>query len=144
MVMDIDHYIQNCDGCYRSTIPQDKTPRLLKPLPIPEHPWQHISIDFHELPTDYNRYDMVIILINHFNKCLFSILCHKNINAKEVAQLYIHYVYWIYGPPDTIISNYRLQFILAFWNEFTQILGIRLKLSTVYHPQTDGQTKIIN
>ena len=42
------------------------------------------------------------------------------------------------------MSNYSLQFILAFWNEFTQILGIKLKLSTVYHPQTDGQTEIIN
>ena len=37
MVMDINCYIQNCDGCYRSTILQDKTPGLLKPLPIPKH-----------------------------------------------------------------------------------------------------------
>jgi len=85
-----------------------------------------------------------MILIDHFSKRLFSIPCHKNINAKEVAQLYIHYIYWIYKPPDTIISNCGPQFILAFWNKFIQILGIKLKLFTAYHPQTDGQMEIMN
>ena len=138
MVMDIDRYVQNCNSCRRSTIPQDKTLGLLKPLPILERPWQYISIDFHELPLDYNRYNIVIILINCFSKCPFLIPYYKNIDAKEAAQLYIYYIYWIYGLPDTIISNHRLQFILTFWNKFTWILGIKLKLFTAYHPQTDS------
>jgi len=54
---------------------------------------------------DRDRYDMVIILVNHFSKRLFLIPCHKDINAKEVARLYIYYVYQIYGLLDTIISN---------------------------------------
>jgi len=33
---------------------------------------------------------------------------------------------------------------LAFWTEFCQILGIKIKLSTAHHPQTDSQTEIIN
>jgi len=49
---------------------------------------------------------MVIILVNRFSKRLFLIPYYKNINAKEAARLYIYYVYRIYGPPDTIISNY--------------------------------------
>jgi hypothetical protein len=144
MVTDIDRYVRNCNDCRRSTIPRDKTPGLLKPLPIPDRPWQHISIDFHELPTDRDGYDMVMILVDRFGKRPFSIPCHKNIDAKEAARLYIHYVYRIYGPPDTIVSDRGPQFISAFWNEFTRILGIRLKLSTAYHPQTDGQTEIVN
>jgi len=101
-------------------------------------------MDFYELLTDQDKYNMVMILVDHFGKRLFSIPCHKNINTKEVAWLYIYYIYQIYGLPDTIISNHRPQFILAFWNKFTQILGIRLKLSTAYHPQTDGQIEIVN
>jgi len=57
---------------------------------------------------------MVIILVNHFSKRPFLIPCYKNINAKEAAWLYIYYVYRIYGLPDTIISDYGPQFILAF------------------------------
>ena len=55
-----------------------------------------------------------MILINCFNKYPFLIPYYKNINAKEAAQLYIYYIYQIYGLLNTIISNYRPQFILAF------------------------------
>ena len=108
MVINVDRYVWNCDGCRRSIIPWDKTPGLLKPLPIPERPWQHISIDFHELPTDRNRYNIAMIVVDCFGKHLFSIPCHKDIDAKEAAWLYIYYVYRIYGPPDTIVSNHGL------------------------------------
>jgi hypothetical protein len=50
---------------------------------------------------------MVIVLVNYFGKRPFLILYYKNINAKEAAQLYIYYVHQIYGPLDTIISDYR-------------------------------------
>jgi hypothetical protein len=83
---------------------------------------------------DCDGYDMVIILVDRFGKRLFLIPYYKNINTKKAARLYIHYIYQIYGPPDTIISDRGPQFISAFWNKFTQILGIRLKLSTAYHP----------
>jgi len=85
MIIDIDRYIWNCNNCYRFIIPQDKTPELLKPLPILERPWQYISMDFYTLPMDRNRYDIAIILVDRFGKRLFSIPYHKNINAKEVA-----------------------------------------------------------
>jgi len=55
-----------------------------------------------------------MILVDRFGKHLFSILYYKNINAKKAARLYIYYIYQIYRPPDTIISNYRPQFISAF------------------------------
>ena len=74
----------------------------------------YIFIDFYKLPLDYNEYNMVIILVNHFGNRPFLIPYYKNINAKEAAQLYIYYVYHIYRPLNTIISNYSPQFILAF------------------------------
>ena len=85
MVLDIDRYVRNYNGCRRSTILRDKTPRLLKPLPIPKRPWQHISIDFYELPTDRDGYDIVIILVDRFGKRPFLIPYYKNINTKEAA-----------------------------------------------------------
>jgi hypothetical protein len=57
---------------------------------------------------DRNGYNMVIILVNCFSKHPFLIPCYKNIDAKEAAWLYIHYIYRIYRPLDTIVSDYRL------------------------------------
>ena len=142
--MDINRYIWNYNNCHRFIILQDKTSGLLKPLLIPERPQQHIFIDFYKPPTDHNGYNIVIILVNRFSKRLFLIPCYKDINTKEVAQLYIYYIYRIYGLLDTIISDYGLQFISAFQNKFTWILSIKLKLSIIYYPQTDGQMEIIN
>ena len=67
----------------------------------------NISIDFYKLPIDRNGYNIAIVIVNRFSKRPFLIPYYKNINAKEAAQLYIYYVYQIYGPLDTIISNYR-------------------------------------
>ena len=55
-----------------------------------------------------------MIVVDCFGKCPFSILCYKDIDAKEAAQLYIYYVYRIYGLLDTIVSDRGPQFILAF------------------------------
>ena len=144
MFSDVDRYVRNCETCRRTTVPRDKTPGLLKLLPIPDRPWQHISMDFHELPTDRQGYDMALVIVDRFGKRTFSIPCFKTINAKETARLFVRDVYRIYGPPDTIVSDRGPQFVSAFWKEFTGILGIKLKLSTAYHPQTDGQTEIAN
>ncbi len=144
MTTDIDRYIRNCSTCRRTTVPRDKTPGLLKPLPIPDRPWQHVSMDFHEMPPDRDGYDTVMVIVDRLGKRAFSIPCKKTITAKETAECFIDRVYRIYGPPDTIVSDRGPQFISAFWKEFTGILGIKLKLSTAYHPQTDGQTEIMN
>ena len=55
-----------------------------------------------------------MVIVNRFSKRLFLIPYYKNIDTKEAARLFIYYVYWIYGPLDTIVSNYRPQFISAF------------------------------
>jgi hypothetical protein len=54
---------------------------------------------------DCNGYDMVMILVNCFGKRLFLIPYYKNIDTKEAAWLYIHYIYQIYRLLDTIVSN---------------------------------------
>jgi hypothetical protein len=68
---------------------------------------------------DQDGYDTVMILVDRFDKRTISIPCHKTIDAKEAARLYIQYPYRFYGPPDTIVSDRGPQFISAFWNEFT-------------------------
>ena len=62
-------------------------------------------MDFHELLKDRNGYDTVLIFVDRFGKRPISILCKKTVDAKEAARLYIYYIYQIYGPPNTIVSD---------------------------------------
>jgi hypothetical protein len=49
-----------------------------------------------------------------------------------------------HGFPRKIISDRDNLFILKFWQALTAKIGIRIKLLTAFHPQTDKQTEKIN
>ncbi|KAI3220470.1 hypothetical protein DTO012A9_10171 [Penicillium roqueforti] len=143
-VTDVKRYVDNCLVCKRTKTWRDRTPGLLHPLPIPERPWQHLSMDFRSFPKDRHGYDAVFVIVDRLSKRPISIPCYKDTNAKQMARLFMDNVIRITGIPETIVSDRGGQFISEFWTEFCRILGIKRKLSTVYHPQTDGQSEIAN
>src|SRR5436190_8497618 len=67
-------------------------PGWLQPLLVPEHPWQHITMDYQSQPRDSHGYDTVFVVIDRLSKQSFSIPCHKTTTAKDMAHLYIHTV----------------------------------------------------
>lgn len=144
LTRDVARYVRNCHTCRRSHVPRDRTPGLLHPLPVPDRPWQHVTMDFKSFPKDKHGYDTAYVVIDRLSKQSISIPCYKTTTAKDMAQLYVSYVYRHRGAPQTIVSDRGPQFVSNFWNEFCRILGIQLKLSTAFHPQTDGQTEVMN
>jgi predicted aspartyl protease len=140
----VETYVRNCHLCRRSHVPRDKTPGYLHPLPIPDRPWQHITMDHKSFPKDARGYDEAFVIIDRFSKQAISIPCYKTITAEECARLFIEYVYRYKGAPESIVSDRGPQFVSTFWREFQRILGVKLKYSSGQHPQTDGQTEIMN
>lgn len=140
----VERYIANCHECGRAAIPRDKTPGFLHPLPIPDRPYQHLSMDFMSYSKDQHGYDMVFVVMDRLSKKSLSIPCHKKSGARELAAIFLVHVFRHHGFPKSIVSDRGPQFISSFWNEFCEILGIKVKLSTAFHPQTDGQTEIMN
>jgi transposase InsO family protein len=141
---DVRQYVRNCQTCHRSQVPRDRTPGLLQPLPIPDRPWQHISVDFKEFPPDKSGQDNLIVFICRLSKRSISIPCYKDTDAQQTARIYLDRVWRYYGPAETIVSDRGPQFVSEFWKEFNRILGTKIKLSTAAHPQTDGQTENMN
>src|SRR5438045_5811897 len=136
---DIKRFVHNCHACRCSTVPRDKPPGLLHPLPVLDRLWQHISVDFKSFPKDKHSFDTIAVFMDWLGKRPISVPCHSMIDAPELAWLYLIYVYKYYGPATMIILDCGPQFISAFWDEFNRILGTKIKLLTAFHPQTDGQ-----
>lgn len=140
---DVARYIANC-SCARQKARRDKTPGLLHPLPIPARPYQHLTMDFTELPLDEVGYNTAFVIMDRLTKKPLSIPCHKTITAKEMAGLFL--VHWArhFGMPDSIVSDRGPQFVSTFWKEYCRILGTKVKLTTAYNPNVDGQTEVMN
>lgn len=105
---------------------------------------QHLCIDFKDFPKDKAGFDQIMVIIDRLSKQAITIPCHKTITARGMANLFIQWVYRFGHTPETIVSDRGPQFVSSFWSEFCQIIGVKVKLSTAYHKETDGQTEIMN
>jgi predicted aspartyl protease len=144
MRQDVEAYVAACKPCRWSHAPRDKTPGLLKSLPVPERAWQDISIDFKSMPPDKKGFDNVMVVVDRLGKRCFSLPCHKTVTAEGTADLYYKHIWRVYGPPRSMVSDRGPQFISSFMDELCRLTGVKQKLSTAHHPQTDGQTEIVN
>src|SRR5690606_22736907 len=117
---------------------------VLKPLPIPTKPWQDISMDFVTRLTSSEGCDAIWIVVCRLRKQRHLIPCRTDIDAKELADMFIKEVFRLHGLPLTIISDRGPQFSAAFWQRICDRLDIDPRLSTPFHPQTDGQTERMN
>ena len=92
MQQDVDTYVAACKACRWSHVPRDKTPGLLKSLPIPERAWQDVSIDFKSFPKDKKGFDNVMVVVDRLSKRSFSLPCHKEVTASQAADMYYRYI----------------------------------------------------
>lgn len=120
------------------------SPSLLQPLPIPEKVWNEISMDFIEgLPKSQGKTTIFVVVDRLTKYAHFMVLTHPY-TAKDVAQLFLDNIYKLHGLPVSIVSDRDAVFTSTFWQELFKLQGCQLHLSTSYHPQTDGQTEIVN
>ena len=77
---------------------------------------------------------MAFIVIDWLCKQSVSLPYFKTTTAKYMARFYINNIYWNHNAPELIVLDRGPQFILNFWSKFYYILGIKIKLLTVFYP----------
>ena len=146
MHADIKGYVATCLTCQRSKAPRRLPFGKLSPLPIPERIWEEISLDLIVgLPPakkgDNVVYDSILVVVDRLSKMALYIPALEKWNAKDFATVFFEKVGSRFGLPKGIVSDRGTLFTSTFWTEICFQCQMKRKLSTAYHPQTDGQTE---
>ena len=142
---EISRYVVSCDSCQRNKPSHQATMGLSQPLPIPDRPWQQVSMDLiTQLPRSRRGNDAIVVFVDKLTKMVHYVATTTTVTAPELARLFLREVVRHHGVPDSILSDRDPRFTAHFWRNFWSCLGTKLTMSTAYHPQTDGQTERAN
>jgi hypothetical protein len=120
------------------------TPGLLHPLHIPNQEWQEISIDFIEgLPMSKGK-DKIFFMVDRLTTYVHFMAVRKTDSTKPIVDVFCKNIYKLHGFPKVIVNDRDAKLKGKFWRDFCKQTGISLNMSSTYHPQTDGRTKIVN
>jgi transposase InsO family protein len=140
----VKEYTTRCERCARMKPSNLAPPGKLHPLELPDIPWKEVTADFTtNLPLS-KGFDSILVVVDQFSKEVEFIPCNKTTTALDTARLYLHNVWKNHGLPSSIVSDRGPQFASQVMKDLCKRLGIQPKLSTVFHPQTDGQTERMN
>jgi hypothetical protein len=137
-------YIPSCPECQRNKSRTTKPPGPLHPLPIPDSRGDSVALDFiGPLPID-EGHDCILTITDRLNSDIRIIPTSTKLTAAELASLFFNEWYCENGLPLEIISDRDKLFTSKFWTALHALTGVKLKLSTAFHPQTDGASERTN
>jgi transposase InsO family protein len=143
-------YIKKCADCQRNKHSTHAPYGEMQPMELPSEPWSDISMDFvtglplSKDPATGLSYDAILVIVDRFTKYALMIPFRRDYTAVQLAHVLKDRLIRDHGIPKTIISDRDKLFTSNYWATLMAEIGTQRKLSTAYHPQTDGQTERTN
>ena len=130
--------VGRCSTCTIGKLTRQNSSQYLL-LPVPESPWQEVSLDFVlGLPRTRRQLDTILVVVDRFSKMAHFIACSRTTDAAHTTRLLFNEVVRLHGIPRSIVSDRDVRFTSNFWKTLWRMMGTTLQFSTTFHPQMDG------
>jgi len=137
----IGKYVERYNLCQQMKNRMEEMVGKLKLSEIPEKPWTHLTVDFITKLLIVARKDAILIVYNRLSKMTHFVATTEGTLVEGLAKLLRNNIWKLYRLPESVILDRSPQFAAELIKELNRMLGIETRLSTVFHPQTDGQTE---
>ncbi|GJX59664.1 putative nucleotidyltransferase, ribonuclease H [Tanacetum coccineum] len=87
------------------------------------------------------RHDAIWVVVDRLTKSAHFLPIRKNYGISKLAEIFQQEIVRLHGTPTSIVSDRDPKFTSHFWKGLQKAWGTRLKFSTAFHPQTDGQSE---
>lgn len=144
MQQHVKDYVQSCDTCQKCKPTNQHPYGLLQPIAPPTSLWADLSMDFITHLPPSQGHTSILVVVDRFSKGVHLAALPRQYNGPRVAAIFWESVGKIHGMPKSIISDRDPIFQSHFWKELFKLQGTKLKFSSAYHPESDGQTERVN
>lgn len=141
---DVPQFCSLCRSCQSIKVDCRPPQGKMMPSPIPDKPWSVIGVDFIVKLPVLQGFDLVMVVVNHYEKMLHFIPAKETWLAKDLANAFVTHIFRLHELPERIVSDRATTFMSLFWSSVLTQLFINPAPSTSFHPQTDGQVERIN
>ena len=138
---DMGRYVEGYNLCQRIKNRTEEVAGKLKLSKVPEKPWTYLTVDFITKLLVVAEKDAILVVCDRMFKITHFVATTEGILAEGLARLFRDNVWKLHGLPESVTSDRGPQFVVELTKELNWILGIEMRLSTVFYPQTDGQTE---
>ena len=137
-------YVKECVTCQKNKSEHLHPAGLLQSLSVPSEIWSDISMDFVEGFPKVGGKSVILTVVDRFSKFAHFILLSHPYSAATVAKAFFDQIVRLHGIPCSIVSDRDTVFTSQFWKELFRLSGVKLCMSSAFHPQSDGQSEVVN
>jgi hypothetical protein len=143
----VDHvrkYVTTCPTCAKTKSRNHRLPGRMVPLPIPTRPWECVTLDLvADLPTVRGK-DSLVVFVDKLTKMIVAKPVKKTITSDRLLNEFKRNIVEPFGLPEYLVSGRDPRLFGRPWRAYMDRKNIRHRMSSAYHPETDGQTERAN
>jgi hypothetical protein len=140
----VGEFVRSCPTCQQNKTETLHPAGLLQPLPVSSRVWADISIYFVEALPKVHGKSVLLMVVDRFLKYAHFIALGHPYTASSVARAFFQEIVRLHGFPESIVSDRDPVFTGHVWRDLFRHAGVKLRMSTAFHPQTDGQSEVVN